>query len=89
MENDTSPALPTEYTVLITQHRPNAKTAVMEPWPVATITIDQAGGVKFTGKAGKAFGPMEQAFQATIEEFARRGTSHFVEQIVSKLDRNL
>ena len=53
--------VPLVAAVQVLRYRPNHQTSVLEPWPVATCEIDQAGRIHFRGDAGKAYEPLLRA----------------------------
>lgn len=53
--------VPLAAAVQVLRYRPNPDTGVLEPWPVATCEIDQAGRIAFRGDAGKAYEPLLRA----------------------------
>lgn len=53
--------VPLVAAVQVLRYRPNPTTGVLEPWPVATCEIDQAGRIAFRGDAGKAYEPLIRA----------------------------
>jgi hypothetical protein len=60
-ESTETKPMPPAAAVQVLRYRPNAQTGVLEPWPVATIEIDQAGKIVFRGDAGKAYEPLLRA----------------------------
>lgn len=73
--------MPLEFTVQVIRHRPNKDTKVLEPWPVATVTIDLAGRVVLAGQAGHAFAPLQQAFEKVITTLAQQTTTQMIEKL--------
>lgn len=61
MSDTDSKPIPLVAAVQVLRYRPNAQTQVLEPWPVATIEIDQAGRIAFRGDASKAYEPLLRA----------------------------
>jgi hypothetical protein len=89
-DNDSpSDSSPPEFTIQVLRHKPNAQTRVLEPWPMATINITQAGTVCFSGDASKSYGPMQQAFEATVTAFAQAAAKIIERQIIVKADKTL
>lgn len=56
-----SKPIPLVAAVQVLRYRPNLQTHVLEPWPVATIEMDQAGRIAFRGDASKAYEPLLRA----------------------------
>ena len=84
-----SDSSPPEFTIQVLRHKPNTQTGVLEPWPMATINITQAGTVSFSGDASKSYGPMQQAFEATVTAFAQATAKLIKRQIIAKADQTL
>jgi hypothetical protein len=86
---DLTPLPDPEFTVQILRHLPNRETRVLEPWPVATVHITQAGEVHLMGNASKAYGPMQQAFEAVVTAFAKGAAMQIQKQLITKADASL
>jgi hypothetical protein len=78
-----------EFSVQILRHIPNRETRVLEPWPIATAHITQSGEVHLIGSASKAYGPMQQAFEAVLTAFAKGAAAQIQKQLTSKADASL
>lgn len=89
--NDSEPTdpSPVEFTVQVLRHKPNPETRALEPWPMATVDISQAGTVTFKGDASKAYGPMQQAFEAVVTAFARAAAQAIHHKFIENADQKL
>lgn len=68
----TEKPIPLVATVQVLRWRPNPSTQVPEPWPVATIEIDAAGRIGFSGDAGVAYEPLLRATQKAASRLAQQ-----------------
>jgi len=70
-----SKPIPLVAAVQVLRYRPNPETGVLEPWPVATCEIDQAGRIAFRGDAGKAYEPLLRATKKSAVVLASQSIS--------------
>jgi hypothetical protein len=68
MPNPELKDMPPAAAVQVLRWKKNERSGEMEPWPVATITIDVAGRIVFNGDASKAY---ETLLRATKKCAAR------------------
>lgn len=64
--------MPPFATVQVVRWRPNQETGVSEPWPVATVEIDQAGKIVFRGDAAKSYEPLLRATKRAAVKLAEQ-----------------
>jgi hypothetical protein len=60
--------IPLAAAVQVLRYRPDERSGELQPWPVATIQFDAAGGVQFFGDAAKSY---EWLLRATKKAAAR------------------
>lgn len=81
MDPDHKP-IPLVATVQILRWRHTSTTS--EPWPVATVEIDQAGRIAFRGDAGAAYEPLLRATQKTASRLAQQTVIETLQQTTSR-----
>lgn len=85
---DTDKTIPPSAAIQVLRWRTNARTKELEPWPVATIHIDQAGAIQFTGDAGKAYEPLLRACRKAAAKLVDQSMREAMEEARQLLNKN-